>query len=91
MKGKHLSWVSETRLAWCMYVWPGHKGVRASDEARGQSRLERRKHTHSFALFHPHPGAIRPPEPVAVTPTLGGSTRAECEAKLDSAGLQGNR
>lgn len=37
MKGKHLSWVSETRLAWCVYVWPGHKGVRASDEARGQS------------------------------------------------------
>ena len=37
MKGKHLSWVSETRLAWCVYVWPGHKGIRASDEARGQS------------------------------------------------------
>lgn len=38
MKGEHLSWVSETRLAWCMYVWPGHKGVQASDEARGQSQ-----------------------------------------------------
>ena len=35
MKGKHLSWVSETRLAWCVYVWPEHKGIRASDEARG--------------------------------------------------------
>ena len=58
-------------------------------EAR--ARLERLKHTHSFVLFYPHTGAIRPPEPVTGTPTLGGSTQAEWEAILDSAGLQGNR
>ena len=80
MKGEHMSWVSEIRLAWCMYVRPGHKVVQASDEARGRARLERPgglwqflKHTHKPCSLLSSYWGHQAPRASDHDPTLGSS------------------